>query len=282
MKKYTIDTLIEINPLYHAQHTLIQSDVDKANKLIEFIEKTRTQSVPQIGDIVEFTSEYGDYYENAHIETVSENEIYICEKPSVPFIYTGLSENRLSTSTSGGAWTYIPKNLEYVGTKEKLFKDWGHCGACGNGAIQFRANVNVWRYIKGNSKFTTKTHDRFFVYVSEKPDPYKYTISKCSGNYIAFRTDKEYNAWLKTFHGIEEVGPRGNKIVWTFKQEELCVPLIEYLKVSNAIIDSTMCNGTIQECKRIIEENKITTYLPHQNDRIPLNTNIEFINAYEN
>lgn len=282
MKKYTIETLKEINYSYDGEHTVLQSDVDKANKLAAFIEQTRTSDTPQVGDIVEFTNKYGNYYGNAHIQSVTDKEMYICERPYVPFVEINEKQNQLYATSSGGAWSYIPKNIEYVGVKEKLFTDWGHCGARSNGAFEFKATVNVWRYTEGNHTYTTRTHDKFFLSIDSSPHPYKYLISKNGVSQTAFKTDKEYEAWLKTFHGVEEEGTSDyNKVVWTYKQEQKNVPLDEYFKISDAIVDSTLSNGSIQECKRIIDGTKITTYKPCQNEAILLDTEIEYMNAYK-
>jgi len=286
---YNLESLKEINQSYNYQHWMNQDDVDKINKWIKFIESTRSDKMPQIGDIVEFTNKHGDYYRNAHIEKVNE-ELEICEQPYIPFINT--YDGKFYCSTSGGAWDNIPKNLKLIGKREKLFKDWGHCGACGNGSVNFKVMVNVWEYIEPNSlygEFSTKDYNKFYVSVledeklREQHNNYKYLV-KTSGcmSHTAFRTDKEYQAWLKTFKGIEFTGHWENqRIVWTYKQIEKCVPLEEYKSVKNAMIDSMLCNATIQECKRIYEGASIITFLPYQNNKIPFEgVRVEHIRAY--
>lgn len=282
MNKYDIESLKAINASYDSEHRVMQYDVDKANSYAKVIEETRNKDFPMIGDIVEYTDKYGDYYRNAHIEQVHDNELHIVERPYEPFITVNVESKRYYTSTSGGAWAHIPKKLKLIGTREKSFVDWGHCGACGNGAIRFYANVNVWECIETDSEYTTRTHDKFYMTISKQLNShdYKYIITKGSQSHTAFRTDEEYQAWLKTFHGIEVIR-NYNIVVWTFKQEEKCVPLKDYLKIDNAIIDSTMDNGDIQECKRIYEGTTVTTYIPHQNDRIKLEGVPRYMNAYK-
>jgi hypothetical protein len=281
--KYTIETLKEIKLSHDMQYRISESDVEKVNKFIELIENSRDSTTPMIGDTVEFTDKHGEYYNHAHIEKIENDmtgnaeEIYICESPYIPFI--DLYNDNIYTSTSGGAWQYIPKNLKLIGQRTKLFNVWGWCGACGNGAIQFEALVNVWEYKELNNIFpehlSTKTHDKFYVYIKKDDDftsNYKYRIeTKGMTNHTAFKTDKEYKAWLKTFNGLEFKGHWENQlVVWTDKQIEKCIPLEEYLKIENCVIDSTLCNAEIQECKRIYTDNTVTTYLPYQNNSIPL------------
>lgn len=289
---YTIETLKEINQAYHSEHRVKQSDVDLANNWVEFIESTRDDKAPQVGDVVELTNKYGDFYKNAHIDDLNwlkTGKLYVCEQPYIPFVsaYSG----KLATSTSGGAWCSIPDNLRLIGKRKKYFKDWGHCGACGNGAFHFVATVNVWECIEpGNiyGGFTTKNYDCFHASIVEDEKKriehhhgYKYLISSGAFSRIAFRSDQEYQAWLKTFNGVEFDGfNSNNKVVWTYKHTEKCIPLEKYNKVEYDYKDSTLCNAAIQECKRKIEGTTIITFLPYQNDKIKLeNVKTEYMHA---
>ncbi|WCK57363.1 DUF4121 family protein (plasmid) [Aneurinibacillus sp. Ricciae_BoGa-3] len=284
MEKYRMETLKAINESYDYEHRVTQKDVDTVNQLVVLIEQSRSKTIPQVGDMVEFTDKYGEYYSHTHIETEEGEELYICERPFTPFVGHKKDLSAFYTSTSGGAWTNIPKNLKYVGKKEKAFVVWGHNGACGNGAVNFFAEVSVWEYSEGNHEYTTKTHDRFHVSFLEDGDEYgyKYIVTKGGTSYTAFRTEKEYKAWLKTYHGVEINGyGQNSKMVWTFKQEEICLPLDKYLNIENAVIDSELCNGTIQECKRIYQGTTVITFLPYQNDRIELQDVKQYVRAYE-
>ena len=64
---YTIESLAEINPLYHSEHRIDQDDVNWANKIIRLMTEARTDGKMRAGDIVEITTRYGDYYRNGHI-----------------------------------------------------------------------------------------------------------------------------------------------------------------------------------------------------------------------
>lgn len=144
---YTIETLKVINPAYDYKHRLTQNDVDVANMYVELIEQSRTDNQIQVGDIIKLTTKYGDYYSSAHVERYIDEDGYwtVCEQPHIPFVEKNI-DGSILCNTSGGAWTSVPKNLKLLGKRRKLFQDFGHCGACANGAFSFEAEVNVWEY----------------------------------------------------------------------------------------------------------------------------------------
>lgn len=190
--KYTLDTLKKINVRFNTSHFMTEADVEMANKYVELIENTRSTTEPKIGDIVQYTNEYGDYYETAHIQKVcKDGTINICEQPYVPFIINKDS-NGIYCSTSGGAWCDLPTGkLVYIGKREKTFCDWGNCGCCADGAIEFNAKVSVWEYVDENNrfiskngyKFTTKDFNRYYI---------SFNLNKKDTNYIYFT---EGRAW---------------------------------------------------------------------------------------
>lgn len=131
---------------------LDQSDWDKIELFRKLLAERRAEysdtPEPLPGDIVE-----GAYYDgicpfkNGVIESAKgfKKPLSVCAKPYVPFISLG-SHDKINVSTSGGPFFgFSNEDLEYVGEDERLFCDWGHCGACANGAIDFKAKVNRWR-----------------------------------------------------------------------------------------------------------------------------------------
>lgn len=273
----TIKELKISNESYDLQYGINEMDIEKIQRLIPLIENSRDISSPQVGDIVQFTNKHGDYHAFAHIDKVCLDQLYICEKPYVPFTEVKSQTDKIETTTSGGAWFFIPKNIRYVGSAKKVFKTWGHNGPCGNGAVHFSAEVSVWEYTMGEHQFTTKTHDKFRVYNCEhdKDTEYNYLVSKGSTRHTAFKTKEEYEHWLKTFHGVEIPGFNSyNTIVWTYKQKNSSILLEDYLAIENALFDSVLCNGKYYECKRVIDGTNITTYMPYIGERIEVK-NIE-------
>ncbi len=267
----TIKELKMGNESYDSQYGLNEMDLEKVQGLIPLIEGSRSKTTPEVGDIVQFTNSYGDYHAFAHIDKVCLDQLYICEKPYVPFVEVNSQTDKISATTSGGAWVFIPKNIRYVGTEKKLFKTWGHNGPCANGTVHFSAEVSVWEYTKGEHQFTTKTHDKFRVYDCEhdKDTEYNYLVSKGSTSHTAFKTKEEYERWLKTFHGVETAGFNAyNTIVWTYKQKNSSILLEDYLAIENAVIDSYLWNGKHYECKRVTEGTTVTTYMPYMSESI--------------
>lgn len=218
---YTIESLSAINHRFVRAHFRItQSDVDHINFLIQRIESSR-KDVPMAGDIVRLTNKWSEYYPHAHIESDTKDGLHICESPYVPFTYA--ADGVLHFSTSGGAWGfYDASDFKYVGKELKYFCDWDHCGPCGDGALDFQAEVNVWEYVSPDwkyGKYTTKDWDRHFIHALSKPDEFGY---RYVGDGVAFKTEHEYFAWLSTYHGVEfkwDSFDGGNTyIVFTYKK----------------------------------------------------------------
>lgn len=217
---YNLESLVEVNPSYHHEHRVLMSDVEKANRIAQVIELTRRDDTPQAGDIVRYTTKHGDYYPKAHIEGLNEDgKLVVCEQPYIPFVT--VENGVVRTDTSGGSWSALPAKLERVGTAQKAFKAWGHCGPCGNGAFTVLAQVNVWRYTDGNPEFSTENHDMFYATRLERPDRYGYIYrvsQDYSTPYKAFRTEAEYLRWLETIQGVERQAAWPNsRIVWASK-----------------------------------------------------------------
>jgi hypothetical protein len=252
--KYTIDTLKGINASYNSEHRITQSDVDKANLYVEIIEGSRSDKKVQAGDIVEFTNKHGDYYGNAHIENLNENEKWcICEHPYVPFIGLTDDNKNIYCNTSGGAWDSIPKELKYIGKRLKWFCDWGHWGACANGAIHFQALVNVWEYIENNplyGDYTTKNYNKNYVSycVDDKGNPKNDSCYRYFADGIAFKTTEDYKAWIKTYKAAEFKGHWENQtVVFCYKEQEYLLNKNEW-DALDLPKDTRLCNG-VNLCK---------------------------------
>lgn len=266
--KYTRETLTKINQrfCYSHYHGITDSDLTMVNDYVRVIEFSRSKKIPKVGDIVEYTNEYGDYYMNAHIENVSgDGNAYICERPYVPFISVNKSEDGIICITSGGAWCTIPvANLIYIGEREKTFCDWGHCRACKDGAVEFKAKVSVWRYTSSENKFisentgmpyTTKDFARMKInYCADE-----YGEAKDGSNYIyfgenhAWKNDLELQAWLRTFRAeVFDWGYNG-MFVWYWREEKHSVSPKEF-EALDLPEDTLMNNARVLRCKRKYDE----------------------------
>lgn len=84
--KYTLDTLKKINERFIESHRMKESDVEMANAYVELIERTRSTTEPQSGDLIQYTDEHGNYYSAAHIEKVNgDGTVNVCEKTLYTF-----------------------------------------------------------------------------------------------------------------------------------------------------------------------------------------------------
>ena len=258
--KYTKETLTAINDRFCNAHYpgITDSDLAMANDYVRLIESTRSNKTPKAGDRIRYTNKYGDYYECAHIEYVRDGVVNICECPYVPFIGEDVNGDGIYCSTSGGAWTNIlVDKLTYVGTEEKTFCDWGHDHACADGAVEFKANISVWEYNENEQPYSTKTHNKMYVYYRDKADEYGY---KFTGESIAWRNELELQAWLETVKGEVFKGNHNQILVWYWKQKEVHVSPEEY-EALGLPEDSMMMNG-LRRCKRKYDEDNhtVTTY----------------------
>lgn len=246
---YTLETLKKINIRFECDHTIRDSDVVMANDYVKLIENSRSTVAPKVGDRIRYTNEYGEYYGRAHIEQIEDDKVYICERPYVPFIWK--KDDGIGCLTSGGAWNYISiGKLKYLGKELKTFCDWGNCGPCGNGAVEFQAEVSVWEYVSPNNcyaPYTTKDYNKQFIryVVDQFGNPTDGSNYRYFGDGIAFETDKDYQAWLRTYRGVEFQGSWGkSKIVFLYREQEHLITKDEWDTLDYPI-DTRMCNGVI-------------------------------------
>lgn len=141
----TKELIIKNSYIYHKEHGVTDDDVERASFFKYKIERSRDSNTPKAGDIIICKGPKKEY-NNGHLDRSDPTEFSaVCVQPMIPF--TCVVDNEEPTfSTSGGYWFSVPEKelLKYVGTREKIFKAWGHCGCTGNGAYNFSATVNVW------------------------------------------------------------------------------------------------------------------------------------------
>lgn len=252
--KHTKEGLAGINSEFLCRHhAILDSDVELANKWSKKIEESRC-SYPVAGDIIRFTTKHGSYYEEAYLEKKEDYGYQICLAPHVPFVLT-CNDDSPCFSTSGGPWENVEltENFKYLGQEEKLFKDWGHCGSCAAGAIQFKATVNVWEYIDPNlmyGEYTTKDWAReyFYFWDGERKDgsPYKYR-----GECKAFETESDFLAWLTTYKGVEFEGNSANgcqTVTFSYRRKEHLISQSAW-DMLDLPTDTRLINATIQVIK---------------------------------
>ena len=214
---YDLQTLLPMNTIYDHEHRLRQEDVDMANDHVFHIERTRSSRQPRIGDRVVYVSRYGDWYGQALIEKFEGKECSLCLSPYVPFIWK--SPLGIGCSVSGGPFTSVQTaDLQFAGWTEACYKVWGHCGACGNGSVTFKARVAQWAYREPNpiygEELTTETWRKLYITKRAQPDsPYLY-----HGDGIAWRDEAEFRQFVQDFEGRIFPGSRENQfVVWCYR-----------------------------------------------------------------
>lgn len=258
MKKYTIESLSKINQRFISTHCFLrQSDVDMANELVIAIENSRTEAKPQPGDMVVYTNKYGEYFPCAHIETVSEDKIYLCEMANT---YLSTENKKVYCSSSGGTWKHIDiKDLKYTGQQqEKRFWHFGSCGACADGGIDFYAKVNVWECDLNEEPFSTKTHDKYYLTYREKADEgngYHYFLTVSGMSFHAWKTEEDLQMWLRTNRAVVN-----DNFVWTYETIKHHLSPMEYDSL-NIPEDTFLMNGSKRRCKRIYDDENYTIHL---------------------
>lgn len=253
---YTLETLSEINARFlNSHYELTESDVEKVNACIELLEKSRTPERPMPGDIVQYTDEHGEYYPHAFIEKIEDGKAYIAEHANAYIDLNKESENGISIFVSaGGAFHYIPlEQMIYTGKQtERRFWHFGHCGECADGGIDFYATVNVWECDLNTGRYSTKTHDKYYIYYDSEPEK-RHSHYHFTTNGKAWETKADFQAWLRTVRGVVEPSETKLFVVWTYKQAEHHLSPVEYEDL-NIPEDTFLMNGSIRRCKRIYDD----------------------------
>lgn len=255
---YTLETLSEINQRFLSAHyRLLDTDVERVNTCVERIEKSRTSNKPMPGDIVRYTDELGYYYAHAYIEKIEGNQVHICESAGVYCYPDDEKENGFHAYVSaGGAFHTIPlERMVYTEDQgQHRFWHFGHCGACADGGIDFYATVNVWECDLNEERYSTRTHDKHYISYDPEPDKFGDNYQFVSDKHKAWKTENDFQAWLRTFRGVVEPGNWENQlIVWTYKNIEHHFSPIEYENL-NIPEDTFLVNGSIRRCKRIYDD----------------------------
>ena len=242
-ERYSLETLLPINTLYDHEHGLTQEDVDAANKLVHHIERTRDPLVPQVGDRVRYTTRYGDFHGNALIEAVREDgTLSICLCPYVPFVWA--TADGIGCAVSGGLFTVVaPQALHPAGSVPGDFCDWGHCGACGNGAVQFSAEVPLWEYREPEPLYGDFTTERWRKIRLHK-DPERRDGDLYRGDCIYFRGEEEFRRFLSDYEGtvFSSYNPL-SVIVWCYRDEERAVSPGEWDALDAPVAERRLYNA---------------------------------------
>lgn len=276
--EFTFESFKKMNDLYDHEHGITESDYQNALEMKAFIETIVSEGhLISRCDVVEYTDEHGDYYPNARVDELSywngPDKITVCERPYIPFVSLSADKAVLFGSMSGGAFVGVDKSaFERVGTTEALFKAWGHCGACGNGAFVFPATVNKWRanLRKGEfGKYSSKDYRRLEVRDNRNSygEPLNGSMYRFLGDGIAWRDEAELNRYLKQYKAVLDTEAKswnGSKVYWAYKSVELFYYEQETFDKIPAAPFYKYWNGSDRE-QKITVNDEIKTVFTHIN-----------------
>ena len=238
-----METLKKENYHFDYEHGITESDVMKVNKIIDMIENSRSTERVQVGDVVQYTNEYGEYFPHAIITKIND-DAEICEHGGM---YINIYEGEFYHSTSGGSFShYEMDKFTYIGKTTNTFWTFGHNGACANGGIYFTATVNLWECNDNKEMFSTKTHDKYYLSHRKSDSDYQYFASHNAMSCYAWKTEEEMQAWLRTHRAIVTGKTWGGSVIWTYKEVEHHCSNTEY-NALNATEDIFLMNGSIYE-----------------------------------
>lgn len=235
-------------------------DWDIARQRIELLEANSDLKTPHVGDRVIYTTQNGDYYPYARLESIC-GEKHIAESGSM---YATKSGCHIS---DGGAFhgNLDVNNFKPLGFAYLPFWCFGRDGACYNGGIYFSARMAVWEYTEPEQQFpgfSTKDWSKWYVdYIPEPPKDsmgYKYHLESFRDRECraAFRTEEEYHDWLNTRRGREFKGYWPNqKVVWCYKEEHISLSKDEWAKL-DLPLDTRLLNAAIRDCKVEYDDDK--------------------------
>lgn len=216
---YTIETLQYLNDSYDYGYPVTLSDTDKVNRLIAAIRQERNgHENPVVGDMIEYTSRNGDFFNSAHIGRITDKNYEICLSKIVPFCYE--NENGVGYDIHEGVWTHLNKTLPAPACiRTGLFRTWGHTGRCAHGLIYFKTFIRSWKYTEPDPMFgeyTTRNWTKYFI--SKLPDPERKGEFTYKGDGFSLYSLTELDRLVEILHGKLFNGIyRNSLILWGYR-----------------------------------------------------------------
>lgn len=216
---YEVGALVPLNEAYNRMHGFIHEDVNAVNYFLRKIESTRSNERPMPGDIVLYTNVFGDYYPHSIIEKTENGLLHIYHDSEIPFVYS--KDQAIEYSICGGEFSdYTPvSELKYLGKVHSTHKVWGHNGECGDGAIRFDAQVNLWEYTCPDNiygHFTTKTWRKILLEQVYNSQTRSYALR---GEGLYFPGEGTLQAFMNAYCGTIFPGPDDDTFVlWCYRE----------------------------------------------------------------
>lgn len=218
---YTEDSLKYLNAAYDDKHGITQKETDKVNEMIRLSRKGRKFSLlPREGDMVEYFPQNGDYFPQAHIETIKNGKATICLSSHAPFCY--MENGKVCYNTDGGPWVQTPlSGLVPVGITARRFQTWGRKGRCKDGQVYFHTLVRSWTFHEPNPLYGEYTMKNWGKYLIEKlPDPEKKGEYAYRGDGFTLYSERELKELTDLLHGKVFNGlHRRSLLLWGYRMD---------------------------------------------------------------
>ena len=141
--KYCKETFIRLNYWYDRMHGLVREDIEKANAMVEHIEKTRSDRYPRTGDSLFFISGYDERSRPFFVDDVYGDNIVLRNFSRVPFV--SRDKKGIKCDMHGGECVLVKAgDVRFKAWTTGRFKHWGHYGACENGEVYYDAKIALW------------------------------------------------------------------------------------------------------------------------------------------
>ena len=124
-------------------HGLVREDIEKANAMVEHIEKTRSDRYPRTGDSLFLISGYGERSRPFFVDAVYGDNIVLRNFSRVPFV--SRDKKGIKCDMHGGECVLVKAgDVRFKAWTTGRFKHWGHYGACENGEVYYDAKIALW------------------------------------------------------------------------------------------------------------------------------------------
>lgn len=231
---YTKERLERNNAVYLSEysHRIEKSDIQFANRCVKMMYNALCFNRPKVGDIIQYTTQDGEYYPHAHIDRIENGMVSVCLNPFVPFIFIRDGEIEME-SVSGGPWVQVPESaLQKTGTESKWFCFFGSSGVCAHGSIEFEGYANCWEFKEENplfGEYSTKLYDRT---IFRKGVDGKWFVS---GSTIFGLPDKaDFEQWKRELKAVQfgDFGKDDTVTIFSYKEQHFLVPVSKWKRLS--------------------------------------------------
>jgi hypothetical protein len=238
--KYCKETFLRLNNWYAREHGVAREDVEQVNRMVEHIEATRSDQVPQVGDGLVFISAYGDRSEEYLIDGRYGDCISVRRFPRIPLV--SMDKDGIKYDTGGECILLKTNFIKFKAWTTGRFKQWGRVGKCQNGEVYYDARTGLWEYPEQGCPENRKWL-KIHVRKDGEPDGDRYIGE------FRYKDEEELRRFINDHEGFTFPDHDSQQtVVFCFRHLEQRLPPEEWEKVSLPITMREVC-GLIREVK---------------------------------